>query len=57
MEVKIAPNEEIIYLMRKTGNEQASYKVQFFPRLVYNNLCTPEEIRKAGKKSQIEEIT
>jgi hypothetical protein len=27
MEVKIAPNEEIIFLMRKNGNEQASYKV------------------------------
>ena len=57
MEVKVAPNEETIFLMRKTGQEQASYKVQFFPRLVYDNLCTPEEIRKMGKKSQIEEIT
>jgi hypothetical protein len=27
MDVKVAPNEEIVYLMRKTGSEQASYKV------------------------------
>lgn len=46
LEVNIGPNEETIFLMRKTGQEQASYKVQFFPRLIYNNLCTPEEIRK-----------
>jgi hypothetical protein len=27
MEVKVGPNEETIFLMRKTGSEQASYKV------------------------------
>lgn len=42
MDVKIGPDEEVVYLMKKTGSEQASYKAQFFPRLIYIDLCTAE---------------
>lgn len=40
--------------MKKAGLEQSSYKAQFFPRLIYKSVCTPEEVRLNGKRSQIE---
>jgi hypothetical protein len=52
LDIVVKPGEEILYLMKKTpGNEPASYKAQFFPRLNHRAACSPEEIRNLGKKS------
>lgn len=41
LDVKVRPEEDTIFIIRKVGNEAASYKVNSFPRLVYEVACTP----------------
>jgi hypothetical protein len=54
LDITVPQGTEKIILLKKTGADQSSYKAQFFPRLTYSNLCTPDEIRKLGKRSQLE---
>jgi hypothetical protein len=52
IEVCVRPGEEVIYLMKKSsGNEPASYKAQFFPRLNHRAACSEDEVKRLGKKS------
>jgi hypothetical protein len=55
LEVTVKPDEDQIFIIRKTGaqNEPASYKLQCFTRLLYESALTPSEFRERGKKTQI----
>jgi hypothetical protein len=55
LDVNVKPGTEKIYIMKKVGKEQAAYKCSFYPRLNYESKCAPEDIKKTGKKSQIEQ--
>lgn len=54
LDVTVAPGTDVVYLLKKTG-EGSSYKCQFYPRVVYQARIGPDEMRKVGKKSQVEE--
>jgi hypothetical protein len=54
LEAVVPPGKEVIYLLKKVGTEQASYKCSFYPRLGYLSQRDEEEIRRTGKRSQIE---
>ncbi len=55
--MRVKPEEDTIFLIRKVGNEAASYKVASFPRLVYDVSCTPSDVRERGKRMQLSDET